>query len=578
MSEDRSKGRTFARWIHFPRTIGLGFGFLCVASVFYQNETSAFVWLGLVANAFIWPHVAYFISKNSNNSYEAERRNLVIDSFLGGIWIPLMSFNILPCATIIFMLSMDNISVGGFRLFAKGALAMLMGGVLAIVLHGLQMRPESTLLNVLACIPMLGVFPLSTGFMSYRLAKKLSHSRKEIEKVNSEIREAHAKLRLLSDNATDVIWTVDMDMGLTYVSPSVTRLLGFTEEEAMARTMKQAYTNEAYEKALQIFAEEMAVEYSGQGDPARSRIMELELIRKDGNVVPVEGNFCFIRDPKGKAVGILSIMRDITERKRTELALKEAYKDLQSSKDQVIQSEKLAAIGLLASGVAHEILNPLNILSMKLQMLEMTPQSENDLKQSMEICRNQIDRIVGIVSGLRKFSRMPEKKLSLKKIEVLIDDVLSLIAPRIKVEGIHVEVQYAPPELPPVCMDEASMEQVLFNILSNAMDAMRDREEKKLRISAAGKNGDVLITISDTGHGIKNENLLRLFDPFFTTKDPDKGTGLGLSISYGIIKDHKGRIWAENNEWGGATFFIQIPFGEVPSPDGTLKGKPSTRS
>jgi PAS domain S-box-containing protein len=146
----------------------------------------------------------------------------------------------------------------------------------------------------------------------------------ERKRFQEALQESETRCRLLADNATDVIWTVGMDMRLTYVSPSVTRLLGFTVEEAMARTMEQAYTPAAFEKAMQIFAEEMAIESAGHIDPARSRMLELELVRKDGNTVPVEGNFCFLRDPTGKAIGILSMVRDITERKRAEEALRES--------------------------------------------------------------------------------------------------------------------------------------------------------------------------------------------------------------------------------------------------------------
>ena len=139
--------------------------------------------------------------------------------------------------------------------------------------------------------------------------------------MEQALREGEARYRLLAENASDIIWTVNMNMQLTYISPSVTRLLGSTVEEAKSRTMEEAFTPASFETAMRAFAEEMALETARPGDPDRSRMLELELTCKDGVVAPVEVNFSFLRDATGKPVGILSIARDITERKRAEEAL-----------------------------------------------------------------------------------------------------------------------------------------------------------------------------------------------------------------------------------------------------------------
>jgi len=152
----------------------------------------------------------------------------------------------------------------------------------------------------------------------------------ERKRAVEALRESEERYRLLAENATDVIWIVNMGMQLTYVSPSITRLLGYTVEEALARPMSEAYTPSSFAATMQAATEEIAIEQIGQGDPKRSRILELELYRKDGSVVPVEANFSFLRDAAGKPIGILAMVRDITERKRAEEDVKRHAKRIEA--------------------------------------------------------------------------------------------------------------------------------------------------------------------------------------------------------------------------------------------------------
>ncbi len=188
-----------------------------------------------------------------------------------------------------------------------------------------------------------------------------------------------------------------------------------------------------------------------------------------------------------------------------------------------------------------------------------------ETKKELDICMAQIKRIVTIAENLKQFSRIPgkEKTMTLADINDVIAHVLMLYSMQLKIEGIETELQY-PLDLPEILMEKEKIEQVISNLISNAMDAMEGREPKVLRITTkreapAGGHDYLRIMVADTGNGIEDELMSRIFDPFFTTKEPGKGTGLGLSISYGIIQDHGGKIWAENNEWGGASFFVELP-------------------
>ncbi len=291
---------------------------------------------------------------------------------------------------------------------------------------------------------------------------------------------------------------------------------------------------------------------------------EYLLVKKDGGLFPAL-IFTNRISRSDQVVGMRCAILDVTEIKQAEEKLKMMLKELQDSKDMLIQSEKLAAIGTLSAGVAHEVLNPLNIITMRLQMLELTETLSNKAKESYKIIKSQIERISKILKNLSQFSRISEKQMARADLREVIEYVNSLIMPRLKLEKIQFDFNYGE-GIPPIVFDKFRLEQVFLNIVNNAIDAMSKAESKSLQVSASlqkSEDGDkVLICFSDTGSGIKPENISRMFEPFFTTKETGKGTGLGLSICYGIIQDHNGRIWADNNKNGGASFFIELPAGD----------------
>ncbi|MDD5711839.1 MAG: ATP-binding protein [Smithellaceae bacterium] len=282
---------------------------------------------------------------------------------------------------------------------------------------------------------------------------------------------------------------------------------------------------------------------------------------KTGEIKWVEGLSRKVRFGRKSVVAL--VLRDISERKWIEEKILEKVEQLRETKDLLVQSEKLAAIGRISAGVAHEILNPLNIMSMRLQLMEARDGIPDSIRGDFAILKSQISRIVKITKDLNEFARTSTNYRTLNDIHKVIDGTISMTEPLLKIEKVTLEVSYGM-DLPDIVCDKYRIEQVIFNIICNAVDAMRGKKDKFIAVNTDSVNDDednryVRITIADKGPGMKPTDLAKIFEPFFTTKPQGKGTGLGLFIAYKIIQDHAGRMRAENNEWGGLSFIIDLP-------------------
>jgi diguanylate cyclase len=184
MENQRGKGLSFARRIYVPRVIGLGFGFFSVGAALYSLNTPSWLWALLLFNGFVWPHLAYQISTRSAFPYQAERRNLLYDSLLGGFWAACVQFNPLTTVTILSMMTMNNVAAGGQRLSLFGALAQFAGMLLGCAIFGLNFNLVMTQAQVWACLPMLTLYPLALGMVCYRLAIKLSRHKRALSALS----------------------------------------------------------------------------------------------------------------------------------------------------------------------------------------------------------------------------------------------------------------------------------------------------------------------------------------------------------------------------------------------------------
>jgi len=226
--------------------------------------------------------------------------------------------------------------------------------------------------------------------------------------------------------------------------------------------------------------------------------------------------------------------------------------------ERLLQSEKVATMGSLLAGVAHELNNPLSgVMGFSQLMLEdrsLTPQQKNDL----ETIYAQSQRCKTIIQNLLQFCRRKEAVQELLNVVPLIHTTADLVRYDFSTSGIELTLNL-PPSLPPVMGDANQLQQVFLNLISNARQAMEGQKKAQLTIDSDRANDKLLIRFSDNGPGISSDIQNKIFDPFFTTKAPGKGTGLGLSISYGILKNHQGDLRVESRSGEGATFIVELP-------------------
>ncbi|MBN1447073.1 MAG: histidine kinase [Bacteroidetes bacterium] len=238
--------------------------------------------------------------------------------------------------------------------------------------------------------------------------------------------------------------------------------------------------------------------------------------------------------------------------------LEKSHRELAEAQAQLIQTEKLASVGQLAAGVAHEINNPLGTIVLYSHLLLKQLQEADPAREDIQFVIAEAERCRTIVSSLLNFARQGKLDVARCSAGELVDAITAMLKKREEFHHIRIETQLAP-DLPPLYIDPDQMKQVLLNLTMNACEAMPDGGTLRLGVDHGPSPREVTFTVSDTGVGISKENMSRLFTPFFTTKQVGKGTGLGLPIAYGIIKLHHGQISVHSDVGKGSTFTITLP-------------------
>jgi PAS domain S-box-containing protein len=269
-----------------------------------------------------------------------------------------------------------------------------------------------------------------------------------------------------------------------------------------------------------------------------------------------------VRDEKGKITQFVHLGIDITEKKHMIDKLKKINENLKQTQAQLIHAEKLATVGQMSAGVAHELNSPLQAImgTIELMLRDKHPEA---VRSDLELLLKESQRCQRIILDMLKFARPSHAKTTPTRINQLLEEVIKSQRHRATLHGITI-YQDLEQDLSPIQAKPQDLEQVFLNIITNAFDAIGKRKDGKLWITTRREDTWVHISFKDNGPGIAPEHMDKIFEPFFTTREVGKGTGLGLSLCHFIIQAHVGQIWAESKPGEGATFHIKLPLIRPP--------------
>jgi PAS domain S-box-containing protein len=367
------------------------------------------------------------------------------------------------------------------------------------------------------------------------------------------LRRSEATAQAILESASEGILLVDTSGRITLANAAALRMFGYDHAELIGQPLEILLPDRirvAHADHRMAYFAEPRVRPMGIG-------LDLSGRRRDGAEFPVEISLSSVETSDG--VVAMAFITDITERKRAE-------GQLQRQREVLYQNEKLAALGTLSAGIAHEMNNPLGIMTTRIEVMLLEAEEQQlppQVLEDLQVLHRAGQRVARIAASLRSFARQSAGERQPVELGTIVDEALLLMAKPLAADNVRVRTSLDR-SLPPIVADVTAMHQVLMNLLTNAREAMPDGGTIDVETSPAERPGWVRLRVADTGTGIPTEAISKVFDPFYTTKRT--GTGLGLSVTYGIIEEHGGTIDVRSQPGLGTTFTLEFP--AAPSPAG----------
>jgi len=370
---------------------------------------------------------------------------------------------------------------------------------------------------------------------------------KEALVSGAALRQSEATAHAVLEAASEGILLINTNGRITLVNGAAERMFGYAHDELLGQALEVLLPDRVRER----HREHRAGYFAGPRVRPMGTGLDLAARRKDGTEFPVEISLSYVQTSDGMSA--MALITDITERKRAET-------ELRRQRETLYQTEKLAALGTLTAGIAHEMNNPLGIITSRIELMLLDAEEQNlptEIVEDLRVLHRATERVTRIATNLRSFARQAPREHAKLDLNAVVEETLLLMQKPLEVDAIRL-VTSLDRALGPIMGDPSTLQQVLLNLVTNAREAMASRGgEIRIETAQAERPGWVQLIVADTGPGISPEELSKVFDPFYTTKQ--SGTGLGLSVSYGIIQDHHGTVDVQSIPGHGTTFVLAFP-------------------